>query len=574
MGSCKIYSFVLLLLISPLLHADALIRNNSVAASTIAEIFIEQSVVRVELEIGVQDLPAFGNILPDPLYQKLGLGDQSFAERSKVFFDQELVISAANEPLPGRIIAMEVAQRMQRDIISGQPLPVASADAVDVLRLSLEYPFSGHPEQLALQSQGRVAQASIGFVAYHLGVGINDFRYLGRAALLNLDWQDPWYSAFNNRIMRRQYFSPMSGFLYIEPFEVRKEIIVRPKDLQRWVDLGLEGRETIPVDMQGDIKLKVAEFLAQHQPVTIDGSNEGFILDRVNFLERTLTSSRVIDPPEELSINAAVMGVIFVYPTKTLPNKVTMEWDLWDERIQQVSASAVDQAGPFPQVLDPDWATLEWNNFLQNPEIPTLNVLTPPPPAWLLWVGGHQLILWLITAILILFSIVVFGRRAKRAPAAITAVLGISGIVLAVYAQQRLAADQQKVAGLVSDLLHNVYRAFDYRDESDIYDVLDRSVKGELLSEIYLETQRSLVLANQGGARAKVKSIELGELSAETLADRPGYLASTTWTVRGSVGHWGHIHQRSNQYRGELIIEPIDGEWKLTGMELLEEERL
>ena len=34
------------------------------------------------------------------------------------------------------------------------------------------------------------------------------------------------------------------------PLEVRKEIVVRPKDLQQWVDLGLEGKETIPVESQ------------------------------------------------------------------------------------------------------------------------------------------------------------------------------------------------------------------------------------------------------------------------------------------------------------------------------------
>ena len=147
-------------------------------------------------------------------------------------------------------------------------------------------------------------------------------------------------------------------------------------------------------------------------------------------------------------------------------------------------------------------------------------------------------------------------------------------MLLAVYVQLHTRVDQQRVTVLVGDLLHNIYRAFDYRDESDIYDVLNRSVEGELLSDIYLETQRSLVLANQGGARVKVKTVELGELSAAALADRPGFVATTTWTVRGSVGHWGHVHQRSNQYRGELVIEPIDGAWKLSSMELLEEKRL
>jgi hypothetical protein len=564
----------LLLLITTQLHADALIRNKSASANTIAEFFVEESAVRVELEIGLEDLNAFGNLLPDPLYQKLELGDEPFAERLDHFFTRELVIASGEERLPGRIISMEAGQRVQRDEVSGQPLPVADADAVDVLRVSLAYELVGHPENIILQSGGKLASTAIGFVIYHLGVGVNDFRYLGRGYQLNLDWQDPWYSAFSVRNLRRQYFTPMSGFIYIEPFEVRKEIIVRPKDLQRWVDLGLEGRTTIPIDMQGDIKLKVAEFLAQHQQVTIDGRSEDFIIDRVNFLSRTLTSSRVIDPPEELEINSAVIGAIFVYPTKALPNKVVMDWDMWDERIQEVSAASVDQAGAFPQLLDPSWPKLEWENFLKNPEIPTLADLDKPPPVWLLWLGGRQPLLWLLVGALLLAGVVTLRGGAHKKVVVVSLSLAALGIALSIYVHQHARVDQQRVTPLVTALLHNIYRAFDYRDESDIYDVLDRSVEGELLRDIYLETQRSLVLANQGGARAKVKTIELGELSAEFLTDRPGFTATTTWTVRGSVGHWGHVHQRSNQYRGELVIEPIDGVWKLSGMELLEENRL
>ena len=94
-----------------------------------------------------------------------------------------------------------------------------------------------------------------------------------------------------------------------------------------------------------------------------------------------------------------------------------------------------------------------------------------------------------------------------------------------------------------------------------------------LLAKIYLETRRGLELANQGGARAKVKEIEIVDLDAKP-ADRGGFTAETTWNVAGSVGHWGHIHQRRNQYRAILNIRPIDDEWKMTGLEILEEQRL
>ena len=42
----------------------------------------------------------------------------------------------------------------------------------------------------------------------------------------------------------------------------------------------------------------------------------------------------------------------------------------------------------------------------------------------------------------------------------------------------------------------------------------------------------------------------------------------------GSVGHWGHIHKRTNRYDAELAVEPIDGQWKITRLEVLEEQRI
>jgi hypothetical protein len=195
-------------------------------------------------------------------------------------------------------------------VINGTPLPVQD-DAPDVVRAELFYPFAGDTLPRNLVFTAPAAQ-DIGFVVYHQGVAVNDFRYLSSGYVLELDWKDPWYSSFTVRSLKRQYSAPMSGFIYVENFEVRKEIILRPKDLQRWLDLGLEGKTDIPVEMQGAIKEKVAAFLAGHQPVTIDGEPVEGILDSINFLERSLTSSRVIDPPEPLDLDSAILGTISI----------------------------------------------------------------------------------------------------------------------------------------------------------------------------------------------------------------------------------------------------------------------
>lgn len=166
--------------------------------------------------------------------------------------------------------------------------------------------------------------------------------------------------------------------------------------------------------------------------------------------------------------------------------------------------------------------------------------------------------------------------RADRATALSAGVGAFVAIVVAasgwwVGGQGRLneAATRDVVAGLIT----NVYRAFDFRAESDVYDVLARSVDGELLRDVYLEMRRGLVLASQGGASARVKEVELVELEARP-AEEQGILARATWRVRAAVGHWGHLHERRNQYEADLRLQPVDGAWKLVAVEILDEVRL
>ena len=184
---------------------------------------------------------------------------------------------------------------------------------------------------------------------------------------------------------------------------------------------------------------------------------------------------------------------------------------------------------------------------------------------WPLLVGVAVLIAWCLKGILRKSG----DLRRRVALTCVAIVAGTGGFWFGREANLSI-----EIAGrVVSGLLHNIYLAHDFRKEEQIYDVLRRSVSGDLLTDIYLETRRGLELANQGGARAKVKAIELTELEASP-AKGGGFVATATWVVRGSVGHWGHLHERVNRYRAELDVRPVDGAWKVVELELLQEERL
>ena len=560
------------------LNSDAIVITRAMLASTVSEIFIHDDSVVVELEIGLEDVSAFVNLLPDDLLAELGFDPEPWSERLIRFVREDFVIrEGGDQPLFGYLRALEVRQRIRRDEITGEPLPTDPDSAETVISARLTYPTSGRPPVLYFSAPGTEAgapEASVGFMAYHRGVPVNDFRYLGAHERINLDWDDPWYSEFENRNLRRQFYAPISAYLYVEPYEVRKEVVFRPRDLQQWVDLGLEGVDTIRVAQQEDVIQRAVEFLRSRNPVTIDGTPAEGYLDRAHFIYRNLRTSGVFDPPRDLDATTATMGVIFTYPTDGLPEEVAMEWQLFDERIPEVPSSATDEAGSLPYTLRPNDNVLRWQNFLTNPTLPVLVDVTSPP-------RGRLVFLVLAVAALVGLAVLtglhardlIRGARPSRR-VALTALSFVIILGASVSATIRLGVSDDEAKEVLGTLLRNVYLAFDYRDEERIYDTLEKSVAGELLTDVFLETRRSLELENQGGARAKVKEVTILEGRYSPTDGGAGFVSILRWTVRGSVGHWGHIHQRTNQYQARIVVRADDGQWKIVDLEVLEERRL
>jgi hypothetical protein len=573
---------VFLILVPPsVLRPDALVITMAMKASTIAQIFVEQDSILVELEIGANDLQGFANLYPDELYERMGNDPEPLADRYPRFFREDFTLSADDSPpIMGRVVGFEARRRVIRDPITGAPLPVVDEEAEPVIFITISYPLAGRPRTLTLtppRGPTGVTTANIGFIVFHRSLPVNDYRYLGQAERLRLDWEDPWYSQFENRNLRRQFYAPISAFLYIEPYEVRKEIVLRPKDLQYWVDLGLDGKDIITVEDQQEIKRRVVEFLAPRNRVTIDGRTVEGALDRIHFIYRNLRTSGVIDPPRDLETISATLGVIFSYPVEGLPEEVSMEWELFTPRMDRVPSSATDEAGGLPYILAPDDNVLTWHNFLKDPTIPGRLVEVQTPASG----GSRPLMLAAIAGIIGFWLMLLKYRKAlirgeqPTRPALIGGVaMAVVSVVALAFALGTTGVSADDSARISEALLQNVYKSFDFRDEEQIYDMLSRTAAGELLTDIYLETRRSLELENQGGARVKVKQVAVLSSDPRPLEDGPGFTTLLTWNVSGSVGHWGHIHTRTNQYEARLTVQDIDGAWRITSVELLQETRL
>ena len=551
-------------------RADYINLTGAENARNIAEILVENDRVRVRLEVFVQDLDKFVDLIPDDFFEGSEIEPPPVSEVS-----EPRMRTRRESPFAGMI------NPYTRQRIPGPP------EDPRVLYAEIVYPFERRPHVLEFfppfDEQGRPA-ASIGFVTYHRGVTVNDFRFLSEKATLRLDWEDPWYSSFEQKPYKRWQAEGVRIFFYMEPYEVRYEILARVKDLEAWIDLGLRGSEYIEEDEFEPLKTRIGEFFMENERVLIDGKEIRPILDRVSFVKYTLTRTIFITRPERMPIETALVGVIITYLTDGIPKEVTVDWNHFSHRVQKVPTNAVDPAGPFPSYVTPEDRTFTWTNYLKKYEIPTVAAIEVDRDLTTMYLPAGTLL-----CALMLLSVgwkAAFRRKSGqpiRPYLGFAAALVAAGILLFPLARVPIArpaalapeVDDEQGRAILQELLKNIYRAFDFREEEDVYDRLALSASGELLEEIYLQNRRSFAVARAGGAQARVKEVEIREVEVNEVDDNPlGLLFRAEWTATGEVGHWGHVHIRQNEYRADITVEPVDGSWKVTALELLDEKRV
>jgi len=468
---------------------------------------------------------------------------------------------------------------------TGLPIPGPPQDK-RVIYAELSYLFNKQPKSLTFippLDENGLTKASIGFICSHLGVTVVDFRVLSGSNTLLLDWDDPWYSEFDKKPMQRTIGTGMRTYLYIEPYEVRNEILVRVKDMMTWTDFDLRGEEFIEVDEFNRVREQIGQFFLERENVEIDGERLKPILDRTAFVESSLLRSRFIETPEQVPLNTAMVGVIITYLTDGIPQEVTTRWNLFSQRVQKVTARMTDPAGPFPYDLEPDDNVLHWTNYLKSYVIPTVEKTDVARQH-----QGVPVPIGSVACFVLLLPVGLIAWRRKKNGGPAKLLVGLVGL-LVVGALVLIPVFQVPVGGstrvsqfsvddgqtVLDSLLKNVYRAFDFRDEEDVYDKLAICVSGELLADLYLEQRKSLVVEQAGGAQAKVEEIAIEDVAVSESAKQAGAIdLKAQWTALGQVGHWGHIHTRQNRYDAIVTIKPVDGAWKIIDLELLEEKRI
>ncbi|MFG0283970.1 MAG: hypothetical protein ACF8R7_06065 [Phycisphaerales bacterium JB039] len=291
--------------------------------------------------------------------------------------------------------------------------------------------------------------------------------------------------------------------------------------------------------------------------------------------------------------------LIVDYPAKSPPEVVTFRWGEFpldtvrstpDDQLPVIIAGQFSGRGASWIVEftreNPEYtwrrADTPTNKFEEVPAAPTPRRLGVPVASLALGAGG------LLSAGI---AMVAAPRRRRGLAAVVAVVAGLGGALLAtdvgvVEVEHPLGpgvslTDDQAMA-VFRPLHANIYRAFDYNEESDIYDALARSVSGGLLDELYNQIYQGLVMQLEDGAAvSRVQHVEpvetkLIELGVTEVAGEPeaSFSVEHRWRVTGAVYHWGHSHTRTNEYRAEYTVAGTPDGWRITASRPLEQFRV
>lgn len=546
-----------LILWSSLLRADWMNLTGAETAQNIAEIYVLDDYVKVNLEVYVDDLEKFEELVPDEWFDQSSSESTTASIKERLSLEQRMhrfaskrlqFITEKGVKLPAKLELVEPRQRVDRvsayagmiNPMTRQRVRGAPTDK-RVLYAEIVYPFPSKdaeqgkvlkPEQLQiippLNEQG-IVTANIGFVAYHRAVPIIDFRFLGRPAKLNLNWQDPWYSKFENKNLSRHHKYPLMLYLYVEPRQVRLESLLRVSDITEMTEFNVDDSRLSTKDKFQQLQAYLDNYYTSQGSLNIDGKSFTPDSVRIEFLTISLKGLKVIDNASAVDESSLLVGVSQQFLIEKLPQKIETRWQYFNQRVDRIPVIVTDPAGPFMSLIEEDYAEYGWQNFLKtysDPVTKPVNVKTG----------------WRI-------DLPYFGEMKIL---------------------DRLPEPDQAIT-IIDGLFDNVRVAFIEKQPTNFSRVLGVTVSDGQTELIKDELAKLFAPKVTGGTVGAVDAFEdLQVTGIQELTDRYGFSATVSGGATISARHWGHTDRRNLKFQVLLDIVGDGDQWRLADLTVVD----
>jgi hypothetical protein len=530
----------LIILWAPFLKADWMNLTGAETAQNIAEIYVLDDHIKVKLEVYVGDLDKFEELIPDEWTKESPDKRLLLEERMQIFANERLqFIADKGMALPARLVLVEPRMRVDREsVFAGMINPMtqqrvkSAPDDKRVLYAEIIYPFDQKPKQLTiippLDDQG-VVMANIGFLAYHKAVPIIDFRYLGQPVTLNLDWQDPWYSKFENKNLTRHHKYPLMLYLYVEPRQIRLESLLRFRDIAELTDFNTEYSHVSIEDKYQLLREHIKDYYDDKETLKIDGDLFNPDSIRVEFLNATLSGLKVIDIEKVVDESSLLVGISQQYLIEALPQKIDAKWQFFNQRIDRIPVIVTDPVGPLQTLVNKEDPEFSWQNFLKQYSEPVIQ------------------------------PIVVETGLNFNLP-----FVGETKIV-------NQLPDQLQTLSIVDGVLKNIRVAFIEKDPNNFSRALGEVISSKQTVSIEKELAKLFspkVTGRAVGAVQEFNNVQV--VNIRELANPDAFSATISGSAIISAQHWGHTDRRQVVF--QLLIDLIEEnkQWRLADLTVVD----
>ena len=202
-------------------------------------------------------------------------------------------------------------------------------------------------------------------------------------------------------------------------------------------------------------------------------------LKRGDFL--TLGTAGAFTRTEEVPevLDDAIVGLTFAYIRSGPPQKINVSWSQLPNAESAIPATVIEPGGNQGFTFTTDQLSLVWLNesdALDPVEISAVDVRRPS---------------WAPVSFLLLIGAFIYGIRKPKVSYTCIALTLLVFPLIRIPLPYGSPLPPAQAESIVEQLLTNVYRSFDFRQENAIYDQLALSVSGDQLTEIYLDQRRA-----------------------------------------------------------------------------------
>ncbi|MCH2211737.1 MAG: hypothetical protein MK110_10570 [Fuerstiella sp.] len=577
-------------------------------------VYVARDRVDVTIEIFLEDLYLFHNLQPDETDYLNAATIRRGIEQHREFVSTRFLIQDAE----GLIRSPETPPKVTADI-PDKGVSLAELMAHKLI-FEMQYRFDAPPEFLTFEQRFTDAdgvlpsEMQLQVRPEHADRTISKALVPHAPETIRFNWTSPPLSKDASDQERRQWskqqqqatlgitsYSSVYSFLYIEDHEVRHEILIPLLTLEKILPLKREQTDFLTVSEQDALRPLIEKFFASGNPVEINEEHRTPVVDRCDFYGVSFRDFAQLTKRKPVAMSSARVGIILTYPLDTAPRKLRLTWDRFHKSLWAVNMVVFSRDSSFRRTLSRIGSNnvFKWSSPNDSPltqkrapaavvaelsELPTIRLP----------------VLSLVLLATVLASVMQIFRR-KLSRTAIGTTIGLMCVAAVTYSfdagslKMRWGSPQEisdnEARHVITQLLSGVYDAFHFRDEDEVYEALAVSTSGDLLQDLYLQIQQSLRMAEQGGAVARVKQIDIIDTHRQTMTPNPDSPSSDyafrclcRWNVSGTVQHWGHIHERINQFHADFLAEPVPvlrkdatsetHHWKFTSIDVLNSQRV